>query len=66
VLRALPWALRRRRVIQASRRSSIGAFASGLTASLDSPYLGSPPRPLTMLQASYWRGVRGLLGGASG
>jgi N-acetylglucosaminyl-diphospho-decaprenol L-rhamnosyltransferase len=66
VLRTLPWALQRRSHVQSARRASAAEFARGLTASLDSPYLGSPARPLRMLQASYWRGVRGLLGGAGG
>ncbi|MDA0185155.1 glycosyltransferase family 2 protein [Solirubrobacter phytolaccae] len=63
VLRTLPWALRRRGRVQAQRTASTAQFARGLTSSLDSPYLGKPPRPLLAMQASYWRGVRGLLGG---
>jgi N-acetylglucosaminyl-diphospho-decaprenol L-rhamnosyltransferase len=66
VLRSLPWALRRRAGIQATRRISAREFARGLTASLDSPYLGTPAPPLLVLQSGYWSGVRGLLGGADG
>jgi GT2 family glycosyltransferase len=66
VLRSLPWALRRRARVQATRRVSAREFARGLTASLDSPYLGAPAPPLRALQAGYWSGVRGLLGGADG
>lgn len=66
VLRSVPWALRRRAHIQKTRRVSSLEFARALTASLDSPYLGSPPRPLRVAQASYWRGVRALVGGLDG
>jgi N-acetylglucosaminyl-diphospho-decaprenol L-rhamnosyltransferase len=63
VLRTLPWALRRRGRVQAGRRASTADFARALTASLDSPYLGDPPRALRRLQAAYWAGVRRLIGG---
>jgi GT2 family glycosyltransferase len=53
-LRSLPWALRRRRALQARRRIGVAAFAGALTASLDSPNL-SAPAPLARLQALYWR-----------
>ena len=66
VLRTLPWALRRRAHVQRGRTASAGTFARSLTASLDSPYLGEPARPLVAIQASYWRGVRGLVGVARG
>jgi GT2 family glycosyltransferase len=66
VVRTLPWALRRRRCVQAGRRASTAAFARSLTASLDSPYLGAPAPPLRALQAGYWGGVRGILRGADG
>lgn len=66
VLRTLPWALRRRARVQARRRASTRDFTRALTSTLDSPFLGTPARPLLVMQASYWRGVRGLLGGADG
>ena len=61
VLRTLPWALRRRRRVQARRRTSPAAFAAALTAALDSPYLGAarPVPAVRALQAGYWRAVRG-------
>src|SRR5206468_11949956 len=60
VLRSLPWALERRRRVQATRRASAGAFASGLSAALDSPFLGpvADVRPLRALQDGYWNCVR--------
>jgi N-acetylglucosaminyl-diphospho-decaprenol L-rhamnosyltransferase len=63
VLRTLPWALARRRRVQATRRGSLRAFCAGLTASLDSPYLAAAkdiPAAET-LQAGYWHGVTRLL-----
>ena len=66
VLRSLPWALRRRARVQRARTASASAFARALTASLDSPYLDVPVPALVTLQASYWRGVRGLVGAARG
>lgn len=64
VLRALPRLLRERRAIQSTRRISAGEFAAGLTAELDSPYLGRAAR-LPLLGPAlglYWRLVRLLLG----
>jgi N-acetylglucosaminyl-diphospho-decaprenol L-rhamnosyltransferase len=63
VLRTLPWALRRRRHIQATRRISALDFCGNLTASLDSPFLQAAARvpALRMLQAGYWAAVRGAL-----
>ena len=63
VLRTLPWALRRRRRIQATRRISAHDFCGGLTASLDSPFLQAAARipALRRLQAGYWAAVRALL-----
>ena len=66
VVRTLPWALRRRRRIQRSRRIAAGTFAAALTASLDSPYLDVRVPVLERLQAAYWRAVRAALGGADG
>ena len=56
VIRTLPWALRRRRRVQRTRRASTAAFAAGLGASLDSPFLGPAAeiRPVQALQAGYW------------
>jgi N-acetylglucosaminyl-diphospho-decaprenol L-rhamnosyltransferase len=64
VLRTLPMALRRRRAIQARRSGGVD-FADGLSASLDSPFLGAAGRvpAIRALQAGYWRAVRGALGG---
>jgi N-acetylglucosaminyl-diphospho-decaprenol L-rhamnosyltransferase len=57
VLRSLPWALRRRARVQAGARISPAAFAAGLSASLDSPYLTGIARNqrLSALQAGYWQ-----------
>ena len=65
VLRSLVWALRRRRRVQATRRASAAAFADGLGASLDSPFLGAAAEfaPAVALQRGYWRLVRRSLGG---
>ncbi len=65
VVASLPWALRRRRRVQATRRVTPGAFAAALASTLDSPYLGGPAAspPLKSLQAGYWRAVRLLLRG---
>jgi hypothetical protein len=65
VLRTLPMALRRRRAIQARRRDGAGGFAAGLSASLDSPYLGPAAEVpgVRALQEGYWRAVRGAIGG---
>jgi N-acetylglucosaminyl-diphospho-decaprenol L-rhamnosyltransferase len=68
VLRSLPWALRRRARIQASRRVGAAAFARALSASLDSPFLGpAASHPvLRSAQAGYWGAVTRLLGRAHG
>ena len=67
VLRSLPWALRRRRRVQALRRVPAGSFAAALTASLDSPYLGGAAQidALRRLQAGYWALARKLVGCAA-
>ncbi len=55
-LRDLPRLLRERREIQAERRIGAGEFARGLTAELDSPYLGAAGRS-SLLRAGlrgYW------------
>jgi N-acetylglucosaminyl-diphospho-decaprenol L-rhamnosyltransferase len=64
VLRSLPIALARRRAIQ-SRRDDGADFLAGLSASLDSPFLGAAAQvpAIRALQAGYWRAVRGALGG---
>lgn len=64
VLRGLPWALRRRRRVQATRAADAQVFAAALTASLDSPYLGGAARVpvLRALQSAYWATVTRLLG----
>jgi GT2 family glycosyltransferase len=61
--RDLPRLLRERRAIQATRRVSAGEFARGLSAELDSPYLGwiARSRPLRWALRSYWRAVLSLL-----
>ena len=63
VLRELPAILRRRAEVQATRTVSARAFADGLSASLESPYLsGAAAVPLLpALQRAYWRAVRALL-----
>jgi len=63
VLRLLPAMLRRRRLVQATRRVPDAAFAAALTASLDSPYLGAAARVpgVRAAQAAYWRAVRAAL-----
>jgi N-acetylglucosaminyl-diphospho-decaprenol L-rhamnosyltransferase len=64
VLRALPAMLRRRRVVQATRRIAPRAFAAPLAASLDSPYLEGAARVpgVDAVQRLYWRAVRAVLG----
>jgi N-acetylglucosaminyl-diphospho-decaprenol L-rhamnosyltransferase len=64
VLRTLPWALRRRRRVQALRRASPATFAAAMTASLDSPYVEAPA-VLERMQAAYWAVVQTLLRGGS-
>lgn len=61
---ALPRLLAQRRRIQARRTIGAGEFARGLTASLDSPYLGRAGRSrvLGAVLGAYWSLVLGLLG----
>jgi hypothetical protein len=63
VLRLLPAMLRRRRLVQATRRVPDAAFAAALTASLDSPYLAAAGRVpgVRAAMAAYWRAVRAAL-----
>lgn len=63
VLRGLRRTLVRRHSLQASRQTSAKAFATRLTASLESPYLayGTSSR-LAAMQRGYWRVVCLLLG----
>jgi GT2 family glycosyltransferase len=65
VLRWLPRLRRERRAIQATRRVTPAAFARGLTADLDSAYLGAAgrSRALRALLRAYWSGARALLPG---
>ena len=61
-VRGLPETLRRRRVIQATRRISAQQFATHLTASLDSPFLPLPDDGVpARLQAAYWALARRVL-----
>jgi GT2 family glycosyltransferase len=56
VIRTLPWSLKRRRRVQATRRVSARAFAASLTDRLDSPFLGPAaeiPAART-IQSAYW------------
>jgi len=57
VVAALPRLLRERRAIQAAATIDAAAFATGLTAGLDSDFLGAAgrSRPLRRLLAAYWR-----------
>jgi GT2 family glycosyltransferase len=59
VLRSLPRLLRQRRTIQAGAQVSAGEFARGLTAELDSQYLGrvATLAPLRLVLRAYWRAV---------
>jgi GT2 family glycosyltransferase len=63
VLRELPDLLRRRAGVQAAATVSASEFARGLTAGLDSPFLGAVARvrPLAAAQAAYWRLVLAAL-----
>jgi N-acetylglucosaminyl-diphospho-decaprenol L-rhamnosyltransferase len=63
VLRGLPELLRRRTAVQAAATIGPREFAAGLTAGLDSPFLGPAAqlRPLAAAQVAYWRLVRGAL-----
>ena len=65
IVRWLPRLLRERRGIQATRRISAAAFASWMTADLDSPFIPAFARsaPIRFLVRSYWRAVRRLLAG---
>lgn len=65
VLRALPSLLRRRSMVQRTRRIDAATFARALTAELDSPYLPRPHGPLAAafaLQRLYWAALRGVIG----
>jgi GT2 family glycosyltransferase len=64
VARAVPRLLRERRVVQAGAAIGAGAFAGALTASLDSPYIGSAARgrPVRALLGLCWAFVRLTLG----
>jgi GT2 family glycosyltransferase len=63
LLRALPSLLQERRTIQATARIPASAFASSLTATLDSPYFGRAGRqPAVRLACRfYWRCVVSVL-----
>jgi hypothetical protein len=63
VLRWLPRLRRERRLIQATRLIDPKAFAGGLTADLDSAYLGAAARSRALRGAlrAYWSVVRALL-----
>jgi N-acetylglucosaminyl-diphospho-decaprenol L-rhamnosyltransferase len=63
VVRSLRRTLRRRRRIQAGGTLGARGFATALTASLDSPYLGAAAEVgvLRRAQAGYWRAARALL-----
>jgi N-acetylglucosaminyl-diphospho-decaprenol L-rhamnosyltransferase len=65
VLRTLPWSLRRRRSVQATRRVSAREFAAWLSDRLDSPFLGPAaevPAARTV-QAAYWAVALRFAGG---
>lgn len=63
VLTGLPATVGRRRSVQQTRRLSTAAFASHLTASLDSEYLpGDADSWFASAQSAYWRMVSRLLG----
>jgi GT2 family glycosyltransferase len=66
--RALPRLVRERRAIQATRAIGAGEFARSLTATLDSPYLGSAGRSPLLGAALrvYWFVAVALLGGRRG
>jgi GT2 family glycosyltransferase len=63
VVAALPRLLRERRAIQAGAAIDAAAFAAGLTAGLDSDFLGAAgrSRQLRRLLVAYWRLARRLL-----
>ena len=64
VLRWAPRLLRERREIQSQRAISAREFARGLTAELESPYLGRAghSRALRAALGAYWSLVKALLG----
>jgi N-acetylglucosaminyl-diphospho-decaprenol L-rhamnosyltransferase len=63
VARALPAILRRRTAVQAAGVVGSREFASALTATLESPFLGpaARSRPLVAAQAACWRLIRATL-----
>jgi len=65
VIRWLPRLRQERRAIQATRRVTPAAFAGGLTADLDSAYLGAAGRSrvLRALLRGYWSAVLALVPG---
>jgi N-acetylglucosaminyl-diphospho-decaprenol L-rhamnosyltransferase len=65
---ALPRLIHERRAIQATRAVSAGEFARGLTATLDSQYLGAAARSRLLGAALglYWRLALTLLGSGRG
>jgi N-acetylglucosaminyl-diphospho-decaprenol L-rhamnosyltransferase len=67
VIRWLPRLRRERRTIQATRRVTPAAFARGLTADLDSAYLGAAGRSrvIRALLRAYWSAVVALLPGSA-
>ncbi|HEY7151990.1 MAG TPA: glycosyltransferase family 2 protein [Solirubrobacterales bacterium] len=64
LVRATPRLRRERRAIQATRAVNARQFAAGLTADLESPYLGRAARSRLLRTAlrAYWALVLGLLG----
>ncbi len=64
VIRSLPKLMRERREIRAARRIDGPSFAAGLTADLDSAYLGAAGRSGVLRSAlrAYWRVALALLG----
>ncbi len=64
VIRALPKLMRERREIRAARQIDAARFAVGLTADLDSAYLGAAGRSGVLRSAlrAYWRVALALLG----
>jgi GT2 family glycosyltransferase len=63
LMRSLPWALRRRQRVMATRCVPATEFAAALTASLDSPFLADAARlpPLVAAQRAYWQLVQRVL-----
>jgi GT2 family glycosyltransferase len=66
LVRWFPRLLRERREVQAAKSARPGEFAEGLSAELDSPYLGGLARSRALRAAlrAYWSLVLALLGGA--